>query len=299
MNNEFLRSLLLKIEIPLEIVIGLVIITGGIYLVFVIIESISENTHESGQKKHSKTEQERHFKDAQEKYLKNIEDSIYALAAAMVRADGKIENEELIVAETIGKQFFDSFNPDHFRAIVNEKHLIKNPTKVAQEIGTKLPIEWKKNVLLYLQQIALADGEIHNLERRLLKTIAHQWGMKVPKDPTGYTIDFKEIIYSLAASVIIADEVIEENEIQIATRIGEQLIENFNSDELNRICHNPNEIPKPNKLALLVKEHLTEDGKETILHYLLAIASSSDNENEAGWQAVLLIAKEWNIDIPL
>ena len=44
----------------------------------------------------------------------------YCLAAAMVAADGKIESEEIAVAEAIGKGLFQDFDPVDFRERCNQ-----------------------------------------------------------------------------------------------------------------------------------------------------------------------------------
>ena len=57
-------------------------------------------------------------KNEQQNFMLN---AIYHIASAMIYADGKIEKEEVQVAETIGKQIMPNFNSSSFREYINSE----------------------------------------------------------------------------------------------------------------------------------------------------------------------------------
>lgn len=273
-----LFSLLLKghIEVPLEVFIILIVVTGGIYLVIYIINSAR-------------------YASAKREYIKKTEDSIYALAIAMIRADGKIEPEELSVAEAIGKKLYDKFDSRKFRELVKQVNLTQDPKRLARDAGEILSSDGKRGVLLYLQHIAVSDGDVGPKERKLLSSIAKEWGLPIPELPEDRSIGIEGIMYALAASVITADRVVEDDELAVAGAIGQQLFENFNIDELRSICSNKDQIPEGTKLAGMINDHLTDEGKEIIVKFLAAIASSSSQDNKEGLAVVGDIKEVWGV----
>lgn len=83
--------------------------------------------------------------------------------------------------------------------------------------------------------------------------------------------------YSLAASMIAADRKIEPREVAAAAEIGTQIFKEFDKAEFNKVVANHAQLPEPAKLAALLGNALTEDGKDAVYGFLLAIASSDDD----------------------
>ena len=78
----------------------------------------------------------------------------YCLAAAMVAADGKIESEEIAVAESIGKGLFQDFDPVDFRERCNNPDDIPDVEKLTEIIGAMVTEEGKALILKYLKAIS-------------------------------------------------------------------------------------------------------------------------------------------------
>lgn len=83
--------------------------------------------------------------------------------------------------------------------------------------------------------------------------------------------------YSLAASMIAADRKIETEEVATAADIGSQIFRDFDKAEFNKVVANHRDLPEPAELATLLSGVLTDDGKDAIYGFLLAIASADDD----------------------
>ncbi len=83
--------------------------------------------------------------------------------------------------------------------------------------------------------------------------------------------------YSLAASMIAADRKIEPQEVATAADIGSEIFRDFDKAEFNKVVANHKNLPEPAELAALLKGVLTDEGKDTVYGFLLAIASSDDD----------------------
>ncbi len=101
----------------------------------------------------------------------------YHLAAAMVAADGRIEPEEIAVAERIGGRMFDAFDPIDFRDCCNHPAELPDPVSTAGYLNNTLSEDQRQTVMRYLNAIAAADGEVAESEFDLLGRIADAMGI--------------------------------------------------------------------------------------------------------------------------
>ncbi len=95
-------------------------------------------------------------------------------------------------------------------------------------------------------------------------------------EPQG-ELSLVRIGYSLAASMIAADSRIEPEEVATAAEIGVQIFKDFDKAEFNKVVANHQNLPEPAELATLLSGVLTDDGKDAVYGFLLAIASSDDD----------------------
>ena len=103
-----------------------------------------------------------------------------SLAVAMVAADGKVEEDEVVVAVGIGKQLFDDFSLELFRDIlVNAKNL-PSATQLAAVLRDYLTDDGKIAVQKYLIAIAAADGTIDQAEVQLVQSVSYAFGLEPP-----------------------------------------------------------------------------------------------------------------------
>ena len=77
----------------------------------------------------------------------------------MVAADGKIEPEEIAVAEAIGAQLFEAFDATDFREYCNHPEDIPDAANVAAVLNDALEDEGKVLILaLFAGDIAIGCG---------------------------------------------------------------------------------------------------------------------------------------------
>jgi tellurite resistance protein len=96
----------------------------------------------------------------------------YCFAAAMVRVDGKIENDEIAVAEEIGMRLFSDFDSAEFREYFSGELELATVTSLAEVLKDAVDQETKEQIYSYLRLIAAADDEISAEEEALLSEIA-------------------------------------------------------------------------------------------------------------------------------
>ena len=90
----------------------------------------------------------------------------------MVGADGRIDTNEIIVAEGIGKKLFEDFDSVEFREYCNNADQMSDVVKLSEALGGALEDEHKDLITNYLRDIAEADGEVSKEEELLLQQIS-------------------------------------------------------------------------------------------------------------------------------
>ncbi len=95
----------------------------------------------------------------------------YSLAASMVGADGKIQPEEIQVAEGIGAQLFEGFDPVDFREMCDRHTDLPASDKLAAVLKDVLSEDHKEALIAYLEEIAKADGVVDPKEEALLSRV--------------------------------------------------------------------------------------------------------------------------------
>jgi uncharacterized tellurite resistance protein B-like protein len=92
----------------------------------------------------------------------------YALAATMIRADGKIDAAEVETANRLGAELIPGFDTTEFEAVLNGNRVPDDPFILAGLLRNVLSDDARQRVYDYLVAIANADGELANEEQRLL-----------------------------------------------------------------------------------------------------------------------------------
>lgn len=109
----------------------------------------------------------------------------YALAAAMIRADGQIDYGEIDTASSIGKQVFSDFNDKDFLETVAANSDLPRPADLAHVLNGIVDYKTKNAVYRFLVAIAAADRQVVAEEHAMLQTVAHNLGL----EKTGSGID--------------------------------------------------------------------------------------------------------------
>lgn len=101
----------------------------------------------------------------------------YSLAVAMIIADQKILDEEIEIAERVGKEVFPDFNSDDFRAVLKDHRYLPSVDDLAALLGNVLDEGSKLKVYQYIQKIAESDGEVAAEEDAVLQKIAFKFDL--------------------------------------------------------------------------------------------------------------------------
>jgi len=106
-----------------------------------------------------------------------FEEALYSTAAALIHADNKVEEAEVVAAKTLGPGILPEFDPQKFDQIIEDKWRLPDLESVGAILNTYLSEEGKVVVVHYLIEIALADGEFHKSEDRLIAKLAKRFGI--------------------------------------------------------------------------------------------------------------------------
>jgi len=103
---------------------------------------------------------------------------IYSLAAAMIGADGRIENDEVRVAEELGAKLLEDFDRVDFRIYVDNLEKIPDFIKVAEScIGWEH--ETKLMIYKFLKEIADSDDDFDKKEQEMLIKLKDIWSLRL------------------------------------------------------------------------------------------------------------------------
>lgn len=109
----------------------------------------------------------------------------YGLAASLICADGQVDQSEIDVASSIGKQVFSEFNDDDFLAAIAASADLPGPADLARVLNGLVDATTKDAVYKFLLAIAAADNRVVAEEQALLRSVAQNLGL----ERTGSGID--------------------------------------------------------------------------------------------------------------
>ena len=113
----------------------------------------------------------------EEEKVSEIANIVYSMAAAMIGADGKLENDEIRVAEELGAQLLKDFDRVDFRNFVDNLDKIPDFYSIAK-ICINLDEDTRKLIYNYLEAIAHADDDLADDEKVLLDGVKEMWSLK-------------------------------------------------------------------------------------------------------------------------
>ncbi len=161
----------------LAIIAALVIVILG--LVFVLVrrrQAAHTTVFERVEKAHKKDGIGEVVKQREAGFL-NI---VYGLAAAMVVADGRIEQAEIDMAEKLGHRLIPNFDDAEFIKVVKGHKKLPRFNDMVDTVAPLLPGEVKIEIYDYLYAIASADGKLSPDEKHYI----HHVQMKFELDKT-------------------------------------------------------------------------------------------------------------------
>lgn len=122
-----------------------------------------------------------HADDRLGQVVRQREDSflsiVYGLAAAMVVADGQVEQSEIDIAEKLGARLIANFDNDAFLKVVKGHAQLPRFNDMVDAVAPLLPLEAKAEIFDYLQAIATSDGQISPDERHYIHHVEVKFGL--------------------------------------------------------------------------------------------------------------------------
>ncbi|MEM7783898.1 MAG: TerB family tellurite resistance protein [Planctomycetota bacterium] len=101
----------------------------------------------------------------------------FALAASMILADGQVEEAELLAAEKAGDEVFGEFDEAALRMVVMHGKDLPPVEDLASMLKDALDDDQKDKVMVYLAEIAMADGNVAPEERAMLERVGKSLGI--------------------------------------------------------------------------------------------------------------------------
>ena len=108
----------------------------------------------------------------------NVQAVGVALAASMILADGEVNEEEIVAAEKAGDGVFEGFDEAGLRMILQHGKDIPPAEDLAAMLRNVLDNDGKSKVMVFLSEIAMADGNVSQEERDMLQRIAGALGVQ-------------------------------------------------------------------------------------------------------------------------
>ena len=163
--------------LPLPVLLG-----AGVAVIFVLVfllrrrKATNVTVFEKVEKAHQKDGVGAVVKQREAGFL-NI---VYGLAAAMVVADGRIEQAEIDMAEQLGHSLIPNFDDEAFVKVVKGHKQLPRFNDMVDAVAPLLPMEVKIEIYEYLNAIASADGQLAPDEKHYI----HHVAMKFELDRT-------------------------------------------------------------------------------------------------------------------
>ena len=147
-------------------------------------------------------------------------------------------------------------------------------SEIYKQQGLSLLIGWFSPVALVLNPLFITYGVARGLfvgpNPNGVRDLLNEAGIPDPGDQ----VDVMRACYALAASMINADGKVDPAELQTATELGAQLIPGFDATEFEAVVRGNRAPDDPYILAGLLRNVLSDDARQRLYDYLVAIASA-------------------------
>ena len=154
---------------------------GALIVVLLLIIFLLRRRKARGGKTVFEKVEKAHEKDRLGQLVKQREDSflniVYGLAAAMVVADGQVDQSEIDMAEKLGARLIPNFNDQDFLKVVSGHKQLPRFNDMVDAVAPLLPLEAKAEIFDYLQAIATSDGQISPDERHYIHHVEVKFGL--------------------------------------------------------------------------------------------------------------------------
>ncbi len=149
--------------------------------------------------------------------------------------------------------------------------------KVLGEAGLSALLGWFSITALIINPFLIIYNLIQGLtiSANPVKVKMKLREMGIPENPSA--VNITDAGCALAASMILADGDVDDQEIRIAEEIGEKIFGDFEEANLHLLLSGSKNLPAPMDMAIILRDALDQDGKALIFKYLLAIAQADGN----------------------
>lgn len=110
--------------------------------------------------------------------------------------------------------------------------------------------------------------------------------------------DVPRVAAALAASLIAVDGVIDEEEKEAAVTMGRRMLPGFSEEIFKQQLSRVDELPSAYELASSLTEQLEEEDKDTIIDFLVAIATADEMVVEVEHQELEAVAMALGVPLP-
>ncbi|MFN8611252.1 MAG: TerB family tellurite resistance protein [Vulcanimicrobiota bacterium] len=115
---------------------------------------------------------------------------------------------------------------------------------------------------------------------------------------TRYKSDVNKIAAALAVSLISADGVIDEEEKDVAVRVGQAMLPGFSKSTFEKLLDHVDEMPSAYELAHPLRKLLEDEAKDRIMDYLVAVASADHKVVRVEAEELKAVAKALGVPMP-
>jgi uncharacterized tellurite resistance protein B-like protein len=110
--------------------------------------------------------------------------------------------------------------------------------------------------------------------------------------------DVPKVAAALAASLIAVDGVIDEEEKEMAIRMGRRMLPGFSSLTFETLLDGLDELPSAYELASTLRDVLDTESKDLIMEYLVSIATADEQVVEVEHQELEAVAAALGVPLP-
>lgn len=110
--------------------------------------------------------------------------------------------------------------------------------------------------------------------------------------------DVPKVAAALAASLIAVDGVIDDEEKEMAVRMGRSMLPGFSNTTFETLLEGLDELPSAYELASTLTDVLDEESKDNVINYLVAIATADDVIVEVEHQELEAVAAALGVPLP-
>lgn len=150
-------------------------------------------------------------------------------------------------------------------------------SEIYKQQGLSLVIGWFSPVALVLNPLFISYGVVRGLfvgpNPNGVRDLLNEAGIPDP----GEQVDVMRACYALAAAMINADGKVDPAELRTATELGSQLIPGFDATEFEAVVRGNRAPDDPFILAGLLRNVLSDDARQRVYDYLVAIANADGN----------------------